>query len=80
MTLATAPTMIGCLPAREPKESVPIWGQSIMRKQIHPALEKLGIEKRIGWHTFRHSYSTLLRLLAQTLKFSRICCGIHRRG
>ena len=26
----------------------PIWGQSIMRKQIHPAIEKLGIKKRIG--------------------------------
>jgi len=30
----------------------------------HPALEKLGINKRIGWHTFRHSFSTLLRHLA----------------
>ncbi len=46
----------------------PIWGQSIMRKQIHPALEKLGIEKRIGWHTFRHSYSTLLRHLGTDIK------------
>jgi integrase len=46
----------------------PIWGQSIMRKQIHPAVEKLGIEKRIGWHTFRHSYSTLLRHLGTDIK------------
>jgi site-specific recombinase XerD len=46
----------------------PIWGQSIMRKQIHPAMEKLGIKKRIGWHTFRHSYSTLLRHLGTDIK------------
>jgi integrase len=39
-----------------------------MRKQIHPAIEKLGIEKRIGWHTFRHSYSTLLRYLGTDIK------------
>ena len=46
----------------------PIWGQSIMRKQIHQAVEKLGIEKRIGWHTFRHSCSTLLRQLGTDIK------------
>jgi len=39
-----------------------------MRKTIHPAIEKLGIKKRIGWHTFRHSYSTLLRHLGTDIK------------
>jgi Phage integrase family len=39
-----------------------------MRKQIHPAIERLGINKRIGWHTFRHSYSTLLRQLGTDIK------------
>ncbi len=39
-----------------------------MRKQIHPAIEKLDINKRIGWHTFRHSYSTLLRNLGTDIK------------
>jgi len=34
----------------------------------HPALEKLGINKRIGWHTFRHSFSTLLRQLGTDIK------------
>jgi integrase len=46
----------------------PIWGQRIMRKQIHPAVEKLRIQKRIGWHTFRHSYSSLLRHLGTDIK------------
>ena len=39
-----------------------------MRKQIHPKLEKLGINKRIGWHTFRHSFSTLFRQLGTDIK------------
>ena len=54
--------------SKRAKGKRPIWGQSIMRKQIHPAVEKLGIEKRIGWHTFRHSYSTLLRHLGTDIK------------
>src|ERR1700738_5169206 len=39
-----------------------------MRKHIHPAIENLGIKKRIGWHTFRQSYSTLLRHLGTDIK------------
>jgi integrase len=46
----------------------PLWGQSLMRKRIRPVAKKLGIEKRIGWHTFRHSYSTLLRSLGTDIK------------
>src|SRR6266404_4568058 len=38
----------------------PYWGQSIMRSIIRPAARKLGITKRLGWHIFRHTYSTLL--------------------
>jgi len=26
-----------------------------MRHYIQPVAKKLGIEKRIGWHTFRHT-------------------------
>jgi hypothetical protein len=36
------------------------WGQPLMRSNIRPIAKKLGITKRIGWHTFRHTYSTLL--------------------
>jgi hypothetical protein len=39
----------------------PVWGQSLMRKKIHPVAKKLGINKRIGWHTFRH-YLTFLTI------------------
>ena len=39
----------------------PYWGQCIMRTFIRPAALKVGILKPIGWHTFRHTYSSLLR-------------------
>jgi len=32
-----------------------------MRRVIRPIAIRLGITKHIGWHTFRHTYSTLLR-------------------
>jgi integrase len=32
----------------------------VLRKIIRPAALRAGIGKRIGWHTFRHTYSTLL--------------------
>src|SRR6202049_3565641 len=34
--------------------SLPFWGQTLMRHFIRPTAIKLGITKRIGWHTFRH--------------------------
>ncbi len=46
----------------------PLWGQSLMRKNIRPVAKSLGIDKRIGWHTFRHSYSTILRSLGTDIK------------
>jgi integrase len=33
-----------------------------MRRIIRPAAVKVGITQRIGWHTFRHTYSSLLKL------------------
>jgi hypothetical protein len=35
-------------------------GQTIMRSFIRPAAVKIGIAQHIGWHTFRHTYSSLL--------------------
>jgi integrase len=46
----------------------PYLGQQIMRRHILPVARKLGITKRIGWHTFRHTYSTLLRSTGAELK------------
>jgi integrase len=44
------------------------WGQQLLRHHIRPVAKKLGITKRIGWHTFRRTYSTLLRATGAELK------------
>jgi len=47
---------------------LPFWGQALMRHHIRPTGVKVGITKRIGWHTFRHSYSTLLKASGADIK------------
>jgi site-specific recombinase XerD len=39
-----------------------------MRHTIRPTAVELGISSRIGWHTFRHSFSTLLRATGADIK------------
>jgi site-specific recombinase XerD len=46
----------------------PYWGQQLLRHHIRPVAQELGITKRIGWHTFRRTYSTLLRATGAELK------------
>jgi integrase len=45
----------------------PRWPWTIQRTHLLPAGIRAGLG-RIGWHTFRHSYSTLLRALRVDLK------------
>jgi integrase len=45
----------------------PWWPASLVRTQLIPAGVSAGVG-RIGWHTFRHSYSTLLRALKVDVK------------
>lgn len=39
----------------------PVWLSTVMRDHIQPIAKRLGIKKRLGWHTFRHTFSTLLK-------------------
>lgn len=48
--------------------SKPYRGQPLMRYYIQPTARRIGITKRIGWHTFRHTYSTLLRAAGVDIK------------
>ena len=45
----------------------PRWQESILQRQLKPAAIRAGIGK-IGWHTFRHTYSTMLRSAGTDLK------------
>ena len=40
---------------------VPFWPDSALTDFVEPATTRAGITKRVGWHTFRHTYSALLR-------------------
>jgi site-specific recombinase XerD len=40
----------------------------VAEKVIRPAAIKAGIRKKIGWHTFRHTYSTLLIANGENVK------------
>lgn len=39
---------------------MPIWSNSSLQKVLQPAARGARIMKLIGWHTFRHTYSTML--------------------
>ena len=46
----------------------PFWPDAVLRKVIRPAAQRAGIRKVMGWHTFRHSYSTLLIANGENVK------------
>jgi integrase len=46
----------------------PFWPGGVLQKIIRPAALKAGIRKKIGWHTFRHTYSTLLIANGENVK------------
>jgi integrase len=39
----------------------PYWSGVAMQRHVRPAAQRAGISKRIGWHTFRHSFGTLVK-------------------
>jgi integrase len=46
----------------------PFWPNSIYRVSIKRAADKIGLEKRIGWHTFRHTFGTILNAIGENPK------------
>jgi integrase len=65
----------------------PFWPDAVLQKIIRPAALRAGIGKRIGWHTFRHTYSTLLISNGENVKVvqelecsrERVSAGKFRR-
>ena len=39
-----------------------------MRYYIQPAAKRASIQKKIGWHTFRHTFSSLVKSLGADAK------------
>ena len=46
----------------------PFYPDMVMVKRIRPAALRAGITRRIGWHTFRHTYSTMLIANGENVK------------
>ena len=46
----------------------PLWLSTIMRYYIQPAARRAGIDEKIGWHTFRHTFSTVIKSLGVDAK------------
>jgi integrase len=50
------------------KGTQPYWPDNLMKRYIRPVARKAGIYKNIGWHTFRHSFGTLLKANGEDVK------------
>ena len=46
----------------------PYWAQAIMRYHVAPASRKIQLQKKVGWHTFRHTYATMLKQIGTDIK------------
>jgi integrase len=46
----------------------PYWPDNLMKRYIRPVARKAGINKQVGWHTFRHSFGTLLKANGEDVK------------
>jgi integrase len=63
----TAPTdWVWASPQKKGRQ--PLWPATVMRYYIQPAARRAGITKKIGWHTFRHTFSTLIKSLGVDAK------------
>lgn len=47
---------------------LPFWPDTVLQKVVRPAAQRAGIIKRIGWLTFRHTFSTLLVANGENVK------------
>jgi integrase len=50
------------------KGKQPYWPDNLMKRYIRPVAQKAGIQKRVGWHTFRHSFGTMLKANGEDIK------------
>jgi integrase len=46
----------------------PLWPDTLLKNHIRPAAVRAGIQKQVGFHTFRHSLATLLKANGEDMK------------
>ena len=46
----------------------PYWPDNLMKRHIRSVARANGINKSIGWHTFRHTFGTLLKANGEDVK------------
>jgi integrase len=50
------------------KGKTPYWPDILLSRVVRPAAARAGIQKHVGWHTFRHSFSTMLIANGENVK------------
>jgi len=50
------------------KGKAPYWPDILLSRVVRPAVARAGIQKHVGWHTFRHSFSTMLIANGENVK------------
>ena len=50
------------------KGEQPYWPDNLMKRYVKPVAKANGIYKNIGWHTFRHTFGTLLKANGEDVK------------
>jgi integrase len=53
---------------------MPYWPQTILQRHIQPTARKMGIQKRVGWHTFRRTFASLLQANGEDVKVVQELC------
>ena len=53
---------------KEKRGKQPIWLSKVMQYHIQPLVKRLGINKRVGWHTFRRTFTSLLTANNENIK------------
>lgn len=49
----------------------PYWPEMLLRRHVRPAARRAGIQKNVGWHTFRRTYATLLKANGEDVKVTQ---------
>lgn len=58
----------GVFASEKVQGKMPLWTDTLLDRFLQPAAKRAGITKWVGFHTFRHTYSTLLKANGQDLK------------